>query len=355
MKNKIIQLSAITLFVIAGMSAVGVAQDKEREVNLTGDWRFSLGDNMKYSKTEFDDSDWEKIYVPSYWQREGFRNYHGFAWYRKRVEIDYDEDGVLYLELGKIDDVDEVYFNGKLIGRTGSFPPDYFTAYNYSRKYVIPKELIVTGKKNTIAVRVYDEGGEGGIMGSDVGIYSYEKFSNNSVHLFGHWKFQLGDEKKWGAENLDDSSWEDIMVPATWESQGFPHYDGFAWYRKTFRLPDNYNTSDVMVILGKIDDMDEVYINGRLIGSTGRIEKKWASNDEYARYRNYHIPDGLLRAGRDNVIAVRVFDQTGVGGIYEGPVTLLPQNEYKEFWRSYRSNMMNGGNSFVNWLSYYFD
>ena len=110
----------------------------------------------------------------------------------------------------------------------------------------------------------------------------------------------------------------------------------------------------MLIVMGKIDDMDEVYINGKLVGSTGRIERRWTSGNEYDRYRTYTVPDGLLHPGKFNVIAVRVYDQEGVGGIYEGPITLLPENEYKEFWKSYRDNTYNG-NSFMSWLSYYLD
>lgn len=349
-------ISIKTLLFVILLFAYGVdgwSQEKEKHTSVSGDWRFILGDNKKFAKPEFDDSDWEKIYVPSEWQREGFRHYHGYAWYRKKVTIDYEKNDALYLELGKIDDVDEVYLNGHFIGRTGGFPPEYFTAYNYERRYHLPKEYINKGGKNVIAVRVYDEGGVGGIMGPNVGIYNYINFSDNSMHLFGKWKFHLDDDLRWGAEHVDDSDWEDIIVPATWESQGFNNYDGFAWYRKSFVLPRSFRVEDMLIVLGKIDDLDEVYINGKRIGSTGSMKRKWASDDEYDKYRTYAIPDELLKPGQNNVIAVRVYDQTGPGGIYEGPITLLPQSEYKEFWRSYRSRYY--PNSFWEWLSYYFD
>src|SRR5690606_6714704 len=168
----------------------------------------------------------------------------------------------------------------------------------------------------------------------------------------GKWKFRLADNLKWAAENVDESDWEDVVVPATWESQGYADYDGFAWYRKTFTLPSSFKTDDMLIILGKIDDMDEVYINGRLIGRTGKMERKWASDNEYNKLRTYTIPDGVLKPGRTNVIAVRVYDQEGLGGIYEGPITLLPQKEYKEFWRNYKNH---SPYDFWSWLSYYFD
>jgi sialate O-acetylesterase len=325
-------------------------QEKERRANLQGYWKFILGDNMKFAKPEYNDADWEKIYVPDAWQDEGFRNYHGYAWYRKTVEIEMESNDILYLELGRIDDVDEVYVNGHLVGSTGGFPPDYVTAYNYHRRYLLPVEHLNKNGKNVIAVRVYDEHGEGGIIGSPVGIYHYPNYSENSINLFGKWKFHLFDNMEWSKENFDDSEWESILVPSLWEDQGFRGYDGFAWYRKTFKLPGNFEVDDLMLLLGKIDDMDEVYVNGTRIGGTGNINKKWASNDEYNRYRNYSVPDDLLRPGRENVIAIRVYDQQQGGGIYEGPITILPRSEYKQFWRNYREENYD----FHHWVSHYF-
>jgi hypothetical protein len=343
MKNFTVTNIIVIIFCVCAV-ADSKGQDKEKRVSLTGDWRFMLGDNMKFARPEHNDSGWEKIYVPSSWQDEGFRHYNGYAWYRKTFEINFDSKDLLYLELGKIDDVDEVYINGQFIGRTGGFPPDYYTAYNYNRRYFIPLEHLKKNAKNVIAVRVFDEGGEGGIVDSPVGIYNYVNFSENS-------KFHLFYNDEWSKENLDDSTWEDIMVPSPWESQGFGKYDGFAWYRKKFKLPANFKTEDLVIMLGRIDDMDEVFINGKFVDGTGPIERKYARNGEWDRYRVYSIPDELLKAGQENVIAVRVYDQEDRGGIYEGPISLLPRSEYREFWKQYRNDNFD----FYRWLSYYFD
>lgn len=347
--NPLQTISLLLLYLLL-LNVQASCQERERRANLQGYWKFILGDNMKFAKPEYDDSDWEKIYVPESWQKEGFRNYNGYAWYRKSVELEASASDVLYLDLGRIDDVDEVYFNGHLIGATGSFPPDYMTAYNYQRRYLIPVEYLNRKGKNIIAVRVYDEGGEGGIVESPVGIYHYPNYSQNSLNLFGKWKFHLFDNPEWSKQNFNDASWDDIMVPGAWESQGFRNYDGFAWYRKTFKLDENFQVEDLMLILGKIDDMDEVYVNGTLIGGTGNINRKWSRDNEYSRYRNYSIPGDLLEAGKENVIAVRVYDQQGLGGIYHGPITLIPRSEYKQFWKRYRSENFD----FHQWVSYYF-
>jgi sialate O-acetylesterase len=320
------------LFVMLSICATGTG---ERKVNLKGEWKFALGDNMKFAKPDFNDADWETVYVPAAWQEEGFRRYNGYAWYRTTFEIEFKAGEPLFLHLGKIDDVDEVYINGQLIGSTGGFPPDYFSAWNVNRTYTIPTELL-SQKQNVIAVRVYDEGGAGGIIGRNVGIYSYGSISENGFTLMGNWKFHLFDDPAWSKEDFNDADWEKIVVPAEWEGQGFREYDGFAWYRKRFTLPQKFQANDMVALMGRIDDMDEVFINGERIGGTGNLERQWARDNEWEKMRTYFIPDGLLRPGKENVIAVRVYDQTGRGGIYDGPVTIIPRNEYKEFWKNYQ-------------------
>jgi sialate O-acetylesterase len=331
-KRHIFTFSAvIILAMIASMSLAG-----DRKVNLRGTWKFALGDNVNFAKPTYDDSRWEEMYVPASWHEEGFREYRGYAWYRYKFEITFTANEPLFIELGRIDDVDEVYINGHLVGSTGGFPPGYYTAYNVNRSYLIPTEFLAQGKSNVIAVRVFDEGGEGGILGKYPGIYSYGDVYANGFTLMGNWKFSLSDDEEWSKEAFDDSKWENIAVPSSWEAQGFRDYDGFAWYRKKFTLPKDFTTQDMVVLLGRIDDMDEVYINGTLVGSTGNINRKWAYNNECNVSRTYFIPDGVLRAGTANTIAVRVYDQEGRGGIYEGPVTIIKRSEYKAFWKKYR-------------------
>ena len=41
----------------------------------------------------------------------------------------------------------------------------------------------------------------------------------------------------------------------------------------------------------------------------------------------------LLKKNQKNVIAVRVLDTGGDGGIYDGPVGIITQTKYIEYWR----------------------
>ena len=96
------------------------------------------------------------------------------------------------------------------------------------------------------------------------------------------------------------------------------------------------------MVLGKIDDADQLYINGILIGSTGNFPSRtgirFNVDQEYDAFRGYYIPAGVLKNNQKNVIAVRVYDKGGAGGIYEGPVGLVTQSQYIDFWRSMKNN-----------------
>ncbi|MCA1745767.1 MAG: hypothetical protein LC643_08740, partial [Bacteroidales bacterium] len=129
----------------------------------------------------------------------------------------------------------------------------------------------------------------------------------------------------------NDEDWQRITVPGYWEDQIQGNYDGFAWYRKQFRAPASAEPKRYVLMLGKIDDLDEVYINGQLVGRTGEIHSSpsqmtfgWQHNQE----RFYYLDAEAINQGQVNTIAVRVYDAGHGGGIYTGPVGLV---ELKRF------------------------
>jgi sialate O-acetylesterase len=162
---------------------------------------------------------------------------------------------MLYLNMGYIDDVDEVYMNGHKIGSTGGFPPNYYTAYNAERIYFIPEQYINFEGSNLIAVKVYDSYQEGGIVSGEIGLYGGRTSVYLDVNLQTTWKFQPGDDLRRKESDFDDSEWGEIVVPAKWENHGYRDYDGYAWYRKSFIYQLN-NENEKMVILMGIELKD---------------------------------------------------------------------------------------------------
>ncbi|MFK7980974.1 MAG: sialate O-acetylesterase [Saprospiraceae bacterium] len=130
------------------------------------DWENLDLNDGEFSKTNYDDTAWDV------WEQKiseaingNFEAYFpvsdkllsdGVIWFRTTVNVkDTDSDYQLIIKDG-IDDGDQTYFNGQLVGNT--------FGWNTTRDYKIPKKLLKKGA-NTIAIRVTDSGGGGGWSG----------------------------------------------------------------------------------------------------------------------------------------------------------------------------------------------
>lgn len=340
MKTRLL-FSVVALIILLLTASQTKASDWSRLADFEGTWHFTLGDNMEWSKPDADVSSWDRIYVPANWD-DYYNGYNGYGWYRKTFDVNWmPSQGDLSVFLGQIDDVDEVFINGVKVGQSGKFLPDFETAYSYDRRYILPKGLLKkTG--NVIAIRVYDTGGPGGILGTrKIGIYFDEDYSLLAQDLSGMWKFSIHRDGDVYDPNFDDSKWRSIKVPQRWDDQGYADFDGTAWYRTRFTLDTKLNSEDdLYLVLGKIDDMDKVYLNGEQFARTEFLENysRYNKGNSYRLYRVYKLPKSKLK--KENVLVVEVRDEQLSGGIYEGPVGIMTRRnaevildrEEDEFW-----------------------
>ena len=100
-----------------------------------------------------DDKDWALMNAGRSWQKQGYPDYHGVAWYRRSFEPTAIEPGKrVVLHFGAVDGDATVFVNGQKIGehnlsdegRKGWNEPFYFDI----------TEVITAGQPNVIAVRV---------------------------------------------------------------------------------------------------------------------------------------------------------------------------------------------------------
>lgn len=115
--------------------------------------------------------------------------------------------------------------------------------------------------------------------------------------------------ESWKELTYDDSRWPRINVPGYWELQSLSDFDGVVWYRKSIDLGEEFNGKEALLELAMINDSDDTYVNGARVGGLSLKHKD---------KRKYTIPSGILKKGR-NLIAVRVMDMGGSGGIYGDP------------------------------------
>lgn len=163
------------------------------------------------------------------------------------------------------------------------------------------------------------------------------------LDLAGKWLFrtdpkETGESNGWHKLAYGDAGWQEINVPDNWENQGitddnpnykhepglcgpgnpgYKPYDGCGWYRLHLKIPSSQKGARMQLTIGRIDDTDRTYFNGKLIGKTEKNVR-----DHYKISRNYGIPEELVKFDQDNIVAVRVFDRHGVGGILDGPVEI---------------------------------
>ena len=115
-----------------------------------------------------------------------------------------------------------------------------------------------------------------------------------------------GSIENWKEASFDDTAWPAMQLPSLWETQGLDEVDGIVWFRKTINISRGDAGKEATLELSMIDDSDESFVNGTKVGEL---------KNRYNEIRKYKIPAGLLKEG-NNVIAVKVEDTGGGGGIY---------------------------------------
>ncbi len=201
---------------------------------VSGEWRFSFGDDAAWKEPGFDDSTWARVPLPAYWsQHPGKAPTDSFGWYRRRIEIPPALRGHdVWLALGQIDDVDETFVNGVRVGGMGCFPPTYSTEWTAQRRYRVPAHLLKGDGTDLVAVRVYNGEGDGGMYSAP------------------------GPMRRSGPF--------DFTGP-TGTAQGYT-LQGIGWYRKSFALPEAWRGRHINLRFDGVYMDASVWLNGVLLG-----------------------------------------------------------------------------------------
>jgi len=152
--------------------------------NLETRWENLEFDDNYCSKPDFNDTNWRLMNLPIYWENTVVGNFDGVVWFRKKIEIPglwINKD--LVLELGPIDDMDRTYVNGVIVGKT-----EKAGFWKKDRIYKIAGE-IVKDTELTIAVRVLDNGGGGGIYGEKEKMKIHLTGDSAGISIAGEWKY----------------------------------------------------------------------------------------------------------------------------------------------------------------------
>jgi hypothetical protein len=156
-------------------------------------------------------------------------------------------------------------------------------------------------------------------------IFVVKGLGQGVVNIDGDWQFTLGDDLHYANPDYDDSGWGKIGGTVdtwdTWGVQGHPSYTGFAWYRRHIDIQQTPGTAGQFeILLTYVEDAYEVYWNGKLIGSQGRMppHPSW-----YYTVFPHTFP---LEGSTKGVLAIRVwkaplsiFQPSDLGGLSDPP------------------------------------
>lgn len=138
-----------------------------------------------WAAPDLDVSDWKTIVMPQLWEDGDYPDLDGVMWFRKNLAFESSAKGkALHLGLGPVSDRLQLWFNGVEIVK-------WATSAQPARGYEIPASLVQEGE-NTIAFRLYDMGGKGGLSGKPADMWLKSDDASVQMDLSGPWLCKPG-------------------------------------------------------------------------------------------------------------------------------------------------------------------
>lgn len=129
------------------------------------------------------------------------------------------------------------------------------------------------------------------------------------------WRKLSGDQPGSEPWNMPDKlRWTPFPAISFWDEwigTDFKTFNGYVWARRTVTLTAEQARQATTLSLGVIDDADQTFVNGKVVGNTF----SWSDA------RHYKLPAGFWRTGTNELVTL-VGDSWGNGG-FQGPADQL--------------------------------
>lgn len=241
---------------------------------------------------------WKPVTVPEVWKRPPAGQSERL-WYRACVDIPAAWQGrKLELIVESVDDAREVYLGGQLVGRLGSFPPQYRSGLGTTARWEVPPQAVRYGDRNVLAIRVVNMAGRSGFnVAAPVLIAGAE-----AIRLAGAWEMASGDDPAWAA-----------VDPAAVQAPAFSRLEPAADVERSLKkLPDEDGPLAPEASLARMTTPPDLTVE--LVLSEPEIAQplsmKWDSRGRLwvVNYVQYPEPAGLTVVSRDKFLR-SVYDQ----------------------------------------------
>jgi hypothetical protein len=156
------------------------------------------------------------------------------------------------------------------------------------------------------------------------------------LELRSGWRFRPdpdGEAEGLHASGVDDEEWARLLTGEAWERQGYPELDGVAWYRRRFVVPASWAGEPLHLVWSAVDDGFTLWVDGERVLELAGGEARSPGA--------VRLPAGLLRAGAESLLALRVVDRGGIGGILDAPLALVTDRATSTHWAArYRAEVL---------------
>lgn len=145
--------------------------------------------------------------------------------------------------------------------------------------------------------------------------------------------FHAGHDAHWSEPNWDEAGWRPVVLGRSWQDQdlGLPWRVGHeGWYRIWFTMPADLADRSWIVSAGFVGNLSGLWLNGERIGGVGSFELPEITGQRWVHAAV--VPPRLLHPGT-NLLAVRVLNVNGAGGILGGPVGVFEAGEFLPVWK----------------------
>ncbi|RMD85823.1 MAG: hypothetical protein D6813_15725, partial [Calditrichaeota bacterium] len=307
-----------------------ILSDQDEVLDISRAWKIQpdpqdTGETHGWFRLNFNDKDWQVIDAGRTLEQEGLENFQGTLWYRKIFQLPKTWQGkTVYLAIGGIKNAYKCFLNGELLA-------EYSGEIAESRVLIALKKLNFN-MPNILAFKVHCEDHYGGLVHRPYALALNRESLGGLVYpLYHNWKFKCdphnqGIKEGWSSPDLSDEDWHILQAGKSWEEQGFENYDGIGWFRKTFRLPDFWGEEPVHFIFGGVDDEYELFVNGKKVAKFGDRHR---DHSVHATTTMTDITPYIRRQAL-NVVALRVVDWGGGGGLTRLPVQIVSLKKQPE-------------------------
>lgn len=198
----------------------------------------------------------------------------------------------------------------------------YFFGRDIHEAQKVPVGLVQAAWAGTAIEPWMAESGLRAVPGFDARLdilHAYANDEDQAQQQYGRlwedwWRSQpLGVRTPWKPDFMDDD-WTIVPALTNWKTWGVPglaNHDGMVWYRRDVTLTAEQAAKTATLALGGIDEVDQTWVNGRVIRNTFG----WGTK------RAYRLPAGTLRAGANRII-VNVLSTWDAGGLV-GPADAM--------------------------------